>query len=64
MARVIFYILKMKGISNRLNYLNLINYSFMAKETSLHTSFLIAITIYIAISSVLEIKRILAYYLN
>ena len=46
MARVIFYILKMKGISNRLNYLNLINYASIAKEVSLNTSFLIVMIIY------------------
>ena len=47
MARVIFYILKMKGILNRLNYLNLTNYASIAKEASLDTSFLIVMTIYI-----------------
>ena len=47
MSRVIFYILKMKEISKRPNYLNLTRYASIAKEASLNTSFLIVMIIYI-----------------
>ena len=47
MSRVIFYILKMKEISKRPNYLNLTRYASIAKEASLNTIFLIVMIIHI-----------------